>query len=161
MKSGCQSVAAHKLSLGGNMLKTSWFWASFCWLFFFLVVFPCTIFAGMSSAGYTISRDVMSSSGGAVQSASYTMQYTLGQPSPVGPSSSATYANEAGFWHFLVLLGDLNGDGKVDLVDVIRGLQILTGQDAGQVYQQADINGDGKVGLEELVYALEKTAGQR
>ncbi len=89
------------------------------------------------------------------------MDFTLGQPSPVVDSNSATYALQSGFWHFFVQLGDINGDGIIDLTDVIRVLQVVTDQSADQIYKQADINGDGKIGLQELVYTLEKAAGQR
>lgn len=124
-----------------------------------LCLFYTTSFAGiMSSENYAITNDVLSSGGGNMLSGSYTMQATLGQSSPVGTSSSSTYSNHAGLWHFLVTLGDVNGDGKVDLIDVIRVLQVLTGQSPGQIYKQSDINGDGKLGAEELIYSLQKAA---
>ncbi len=71
--------------------------------------------ATMTSTSYTISEDVLSGGGGLIQSASYTLQATLGQPSPIGNSNSTTYSNQAGFWNFWATLGDINGDGKIDL----------------------------------------------
>ncbi len=112
----------------------------------------------MSSTSYTVSDDVLSGGGGLIESTNYTMQSTLGQPSPIGSSSSTNYRHHAGFWRFMVTLGDINGDGKIDLVDVIRVLQILTEHDVTQVVKEADINGDGKIGLEELLNALDKSA---
>jgi hypothetical protein len=64
-------------------------------------------------------------------------------------------------------LGDLNGDGKLDLGDAIAALKILAGMDvSGQVLSDqaivwADVNGDGKIGLEEAVYVFQKAAGLR
>jgi len=113
---------------------------------------------GMSSSNYSISDDVLSSGGTAMQSAEFVLQSTFGQASPVGNSISASYSNQAGFWHFLVAMGDVNGDGVIDLIDVIRVLHCLTGQSDEQLYRAADINGDGKLGLEELLYAMKKVA---
>ena len=120
-------------------------------------IFSVTSFAGMmSNDSYTITDDVLSGGGGTMSSANYTLQATFGQPSPIGVSSSSAYSNHAGFWYFLITLGDVNGDGFVDLTDVIRVLQVLSGQNGGQIYKAADIDGDGKVGLEELLYGLGK-----
>jgi hypothetical protein len=56
-------------------------------------------FAGvMSSASYTITTDVLGSGGGILQSTNYTMQCTVGQPSPIGISGSTSYVNHDGFW---------------------------------------------------------------
>ena len=62
-----------------------------------------------------------------MQSAGFSLQATFGQPSPVGSSSSVTYSNHTGFWHFSFVYGDINGDGVIDLSDVIRVLHIMTG----------------------------------
>jgi len=53
---------------------------------------------GMSSASYSINTDVLSCGGGLLQSSKYKMQSTIGQPSPIGISTSTTYVNHAGFW---------------------------------------------------------------
>ena len=56
--------------------------------------------------------------------------------------------------------GDLDGDGKVDLRDVLIGLQVLAGMVSPHtVSQNGDANGDQRIGLEEVVYALRATAG--
>ncbi len=124
-----------------------------------LCLFSAVCFAGlMSSSSFTITDDVISSGGGTMSSTNYTLQATLGQPSPPGISNSSTCSNHAGFWHFLVTLGDVNGDGVIDLTDVIRVLQVLSGENGGQVYKAADINEDGRIGLEELLYGLGKAA---
>ncbi len=56
--------------------------------------------------------------------------------------------------------GDVNGDGVVNLEDVMLSLQVLSGRSVG-VFSGADINGDGKIGMPEVLYGLQKTAGLR
>lgn len=86
---------------------------------------------------------------------------TLGQASPIGPSASANYAVQAGFWISILIKGDVNGDGKVDLADLILSLQALTGLSPAGVHGGADVNGDGQIGLVEALYILGKAAGLR
>lgn len=117
--------------------------------------------AGQASTSYMITEDVISGGGGFGGSVTYMIQTTVGQASPIGNASSLTYSNHAGFWHFFVTIGDLNGDGFVDLVDVIYGLQVMTDMDAGQLYKKADVDGDGKIGMAEIVYILQKVGGVR
>jgi hypothetical protein len=58
-------------------------------------------------------------------------------------------------------IGDLNGDGNVNLTDAILGLKITAGLKSSDIDVGAEVNGDGKIGLEEVLYILQKTAGQR
>lgn len=62
-----------------------------------------------------------------------------------------------------VLIGDINNNGIVDLVDAIICLQISAGNSpvGQQIYLPADANNDGKIGTEEAIYILEKVAGVR
>ena len=133
----------------------------FCIILVLFFIYENSFAAGQSSTSYLISEDVMSGAGGTIESVSYTIQSTLGQPSAIGDGVSLTYYNHAGFWHFLVRLGDLNGDGFVDLEDVISGLQVMTDMDAGQLYKEADVDGDGKIGMAEIVYILQKVGRVR
>jgi len=57
--------------------------------------------------------------------------------------------------------GDVNGDGKVDLADVILALRVFVGFDQAGINMGADVNGDGKIGLAEVIYILQKIAGTR
>ena len=59
--------------------------------------------------------------------------------------------------------GDVNGDGVVNLSDVILALQVMSGMTpTGQnIFMSADINGDGKIGLPEVIYILQKVSGIR
>jgi len=56
--------------------------------------------------------------------------------------------------------GDVNGDTRVDLTDVITVLRILVGINVNP-NAKADVNGDGKIGFAEGLYALQFAAGLR
>ncbi len=62
-------------------------------------------FAGMQSGSYAITTTVVSGGGGAMTSPSYTLQATIGQPSPLldqtDPPYSTTYDLYPGFWYTL------------------------------------------------------------
>jgi len=54
--------------------------------------------------------------------------------------------------------GDLNGDKKTDLKDVIAALRVVTGlENSANIL--SDVNGDGRIGLEEAVYGLQTVSG--
>jgi len=58
--------------------------------------------------------------------------------------------------------GDLSGEGDVDLIDVIMGLQVIAGINPTlDVLLSGDVNGDGKVGLEEIILILQEIATLR
>lgn len=72
----------------------------------------------------------------------------------------------AGPAHFINLsrTGDVNGDGRVDLADLIAVLRILAGMGntvPEYVTSVADVNGDGVVGMAEAAYILQKLGGLR
>ncbi len=52
-----------------------------------------------------------------------------------------------------VTMGDVDGSGKIDLLDLMMTLQVISGETLGSdVYKGGDINGDGKIGSEEAIY---------
>jgi len=59
------------------------------------------------------------------------------------------------------LLGDINGDGVLDLADVVCGLKIISGLECTEAYSGADVNADGKLGVHEILYVLQKVSGLR
>jgi len=67
----------------------------------------------------------------------------------------------------IVFLGNVNGDDKVDLVDAIIALKVLSGIDTTGFIRSdyaasgADVNGDNKIGMQEVVYILERVSGLR
>jgi hypothetical protein len=61
----------------------------------------------------------------------------------------------------VILKGDLNVDGSVNLGDAILALQVLAGMNQSNVDHRADVDGDGDIGLAEVVYILQHVAGFR
>jgi hypothetical protein len=58
--------------------------------------------------------------------------------------------------------GDFNGDGKVDVADVILALQIMSDiKPSGSVSMNAEVNGDGRIGLPDAIYIMQKEGGLR
>jgi len=118
---------------------------------------------GMSSPNYLIDTDVLSSGGGEGQTPNYGNLFTLGQPFAIGVSSSAHYRNSAGFWYALIavsgkqLLGDMNGDGVVDISDVILELRIALALDP--VEPCSNINGDTSVDISDVILTLRMALG--
>ena len=59
------------------------------------------------------------------------------------------------------LKGDIDGDCKVDLTDVIKVLQILVGMTLeGTINPAADVDDDRKIGEAEIIYILKQVAEQ-
>lgn len=129
-------------------------------------VLLCLLFSGasaeMSSTSFIISTTAMSSGGNIMSSDNFSMASTLGQPSPHGNAASAGFNIDAGFWYTLLLtiaVGDVNGDGAVNLEDVIMTLQIVTGQTMESIYMEADADGDSRIGVAEAIMILRKPGG--
>ena len=59
----------------------------------------------------------------------------------------------------LVIAGDTDDSGIIDLRDAILDLQILAGLTPEGVNKEADVNGDGNLGLEEIIYVLQLLSG--
>jgi hypothetical protein len=54
--------------------------------------------------------------------------------------------------------GDINGDGLIDVRDIILGLQVLVNAGSSPSAIEADVNGDQKIGWEEILYSLRRTS---
>lgn len=75
--------------------------------FRYLAALPFIVFvvgSAQSSASYEITKSVISGGGARSSSASYELTGTLGQPSPVDVSDSASYSLGSGFWGATVRL---------------------------------------------------------
>ncbi len=57
--------------------------------------------------------------------------------------------------------GDVNGDERTDLTDVILAFKIVCSADTGfeAITLGGDLNGDGKIGIEDLISLLRQLAG--
>lgn len=126
-----------------------------------LCLFASVASAGMSSISFRIPTSVMSSGGNTMSSMNFSMVSTLGQPTVPGDGSSASYSSYPGFIYTLLLsiVGDVNGDGIVDLKDVLATLQIVTGQTPGTIILQVDADGDGSIGIAEVIMVLRQLGG--
>ena len=60
-----------------------------------------------------------------------------------------------------VTTGDVNGDGKIDVIDVISALKTISNSQSACALGGSDISGDDKVGLEEAIHALQVTSELR
>ncbi len=58
-------------------------------------------------------------------------------------------------------LGDINGNGAIDLADAILVLQVLTGFSPNGIHLEADVNGDFRLGFPEFIFVLEKKSELR
>ena len=118
-------------------------------------------FGAMESENYHLTRVVQGAGRASTASESFIADTTLGQASTIGLSSSSGYAIQAGFWFFRLIKGDLNGDGEVDLADLVLSLQVLTGVRPAGLPGGADVDQDGYLTLVEAIYILGTAAGLR
>lgn len=63
----------------------------------------------------------------------------------------------------IYLEGDVNGDGNINLKDVILAMKVACGMDTvgESIVAGADVSGDNKIGLAEVIYVMQKVAGMR
>lgn len=126
-----------------------------------LCLFAPIAHAEMSSTSYRIPTSVISGGGNTMFSTNYSLLSTISQSTPPGDISSTNYGIQSGFWYTMLLdtVGDVNGDGVVNLEDVIAALQVVTGQSPATIIKEADADGDGKIGLSEALHILRKLGG--
>ena len=114
-----------------------------------------TLGAQATSANYILDRSVIGSAGNAATSTNYKLGSTLGQSSPIGPSSSTNYKVGAGFWYEPVYpVGDVNHDCSVNVMDLIS-IRNRMNQDPGSspAAYLCDVNMDGKINVMDLIAA--------
>ena len=106
-------------------------------------VSPSTSVSAMNSAGYTI------------YSGSTKVTSGLVGTGMTAVSNSATVT--------IVVTGDVSGDGKITITDVVKLQKSVVGSGSlsGTYAKAADINGDGKVTITDVVQAAQVTVGQR
>ena len=130
---------------------------------YFSGILACPAY-GAESTNYSIDTDVLSGGGSECSSTSYFLMSTLGQPTAIGPASSANYLNYAGFWYTLpqqqqgcYWLGDINCDEAVDISDVILVLRIALQLD--DMKPCSNINGDSTVDISDVILTLRMALG--
>ncbi|NQT20858.1 MAG: hypothetical protein HQ592_14215 [Planctomycetes bacterium] len=126
-------------------------------LVFLIVVGVASLCAAeSSSASYVLERSVMGSAGGPASSASYSMNSTLGQSTPIGESSSASYGLGAGYWYDTIeaarLDGDADGNCFVNILDLILVRNNLGGNTLSDpVAAACDMDGNGFVNILDML----------
>jgi hypothetical protein len=71
---------------------------------------------------------------------------------------------EGAVWRFstIIVKGDVNGDGEVDLTDAILAFQVACGLAPDEpVFDGGDVNSDGKIGLADVIYIIQLVSGLR
>ena len=106
-------------------------------------VSPSTSVSAMNRAGYTIYNGSAKVTSGLVGTGMTAV------------SSSATVT--------IVVTGDVSGDGKITITDVVKLQKSVVGSGSlsGAYAKAADINGDGKITITDVVQAAQVTVGQR
>jgi|GEM_PF-2702708 len=108
--------------------------------------------AQSSSANYTLNNSVIASAGNVSASANYSLGSTLGQPSAIGVSTSASNRLEAGFWYQRVPpLGDVTGDCVVNVLDMINIRNHLYDDVSSGDNWRYDLTGDGKINILDML----------
>jgi len=123
-------------------------------IFTFLI--SLSFFGESRTLDFILVTDALDGFGGRAGSANYLLRVsTGGQPSVVGKMKSANfqyrsgYAHSAWVWH-----GDANGDGKIDLSDVITLAKYYFGIPGFELRpkEAGDVNCDNKVNLGDAIY---------
>lgn len=114
--------------------------------------------AEQSSSNYSMASNVLSGGGGEYGTANYELQYTLGQPSPIGVFSSSNYDDNAGFWFLGDWFPDSDGDGIPDETDAFPddpNEWLDTDGDGTGNNADTDDDGDGMPDEWEIRYGLD------
>ena len=110
-----------------------------------LVVIIASIFcSGDVNAQYEINWYTIDGGGGCSGNGTFELEGTIGQHDAGQAMTGGGYSISGGFWTRRVILGDINGDGVVDLLDVSPFIDILS---SGTYVPEADVNEDGAVDL--------------
>lgn len=111
-----------------------------------LALFAVASFTGNSeaTAQFEIASYSIDGGGGESVGGNFAVAGALGQPD-AGESSGGEFSISGGFVDEpAALIGDVNGDGQVNLLDVSPFVDAIV---AGEFLPAADINGDGVVNL--------------
>ena len=111
----------------------------------------------MSSASYNLPWTALSGGGGDRSSPSYVLGDTVGQSSAIGLSQSTNYRLGSGYWYRdsemlpAPLVGDVNGDGKVNVLDMIR-IGMHWGETGPPGWIPEDVNQDGVINVLDMIF---------
>ena len=101
-----------------------------------------------ASAQFSIDWSTIDGGGGVSSGGPFELSGTIGQYDAGAAMSGADFSLTGGYWSGSaaeeVILGDLNGDGLVNLLDVAPFVAAIS---SGTYIPEADINQDGQVNL--------------
>ncbi len=137
----------------------------------FLISVSVSCADSATSGNYTLNNGTLSNSGGSSASSNF-QQKGNARIYSTEQSRGTLYAIQSGIPHIVpsvILYGDLNGDGIVDVADALRSLKIAIGlitptasdQSRGDVgpLVNGKVVADGKIDITDAVLILEKTVG--
>lgn len=110
-------------------------------------------------AGEQINWDVIASGGGTMSSANFVLDGTIGQ-TVAGPSSSASFVLNSGFWQNFgtgaeYLCGDVDDNGRVDITDAVFIVNyIFAGGAAPDPLASGDVDCNARVDITDAVYLV-------
>ncbi len=138
------------------MKRISLISASLAILGIFNLLNPETTSAQFSIPWFTIDGGGGTSSGGG-----FTLQGTIGQHDAGATMTGGSFSFTGGYWAGAgndggIILGDVNGDGVVNLLDVAPFVNAVT---TGTFIPEADINGDGVVNLLDIAPFVDLLTG--
>ncbi len=132
-----------------------------------LLVFTLALMGGVAQAdsqsnNYKMTSDVLCATGGNSGSTNYTMKVSVGgQGSPVGPQWSTNFVCGGGWvyttgsYNPTFICGDANGDGEINVGDVVYQINYLfKGGSAPSPLEAGDANSDGNVDVGDVVYLI-------
>lgn len=126
-------------------------------IFAIALVLPLIIGVGLASAQVTISDYSIDGGAGISSGGNFTITGTIGQPDSGAASSGGNFTVTGGFESpDSILLGDVNGDGEVNLLDVAPFVDALS---TGTYIPEADVNQDGSVDLLDVAPFIELLSG--
>ncbi len=110
-------------------------------------------------AGEQINWDVIASGGGTMSSANFVLDGTIGQ-TVAGPSSSASFVLNSGFWQNFgtgaeYLCGDVDDNGRVDITDAVFIVNyIFAGGATPDPIASGDVDCNARVDITDAVYLV-------
>jgi len=103
---------------------------------------------------YIIDWDVLDSGGEKLTSSRFLLLNSVGQP-PIGESEGGKHSKGFGYWYIFqsFIAGDINGDGVVDITDVVYMVNYLLKSGPRPVpFWVGDVNCDTRINLSDPVY---------
>ena len=107
-----------------------------------------------STTGFYVETCATNCSGFAFHDQYYDNAYLFGAASLINISKEVEVTG-INFRLNEIISGDVDGDEDVDLVDLIKGLQLMSAvTPTGIIFKTADINEDNRMGMAEVLFIL-------